>query len=381
MARRTERVRLHGSAPGTRREVVLHRFGRAGARPKAYLQASLHADETPALLVAHHLLRRLDEADAEGAVRGEIVLVPYANPIGLAQFTDGRHQGRYETAGGGNFNRNWPDLTALIDSDALEGRLGDTAEANVAAIRAALLAALDEAEPNSELDSLRLTLAKAAADADLVLDLHCDDEALMHLFIIPQHWPAAEELAAELGCRAVLTAEDSGGGSFDEAFSTPWIRLAQRFPRHPIPPACLSATVELRGRADVDDALADADAGALLRVLQRYGMIDGDPGPAPTAACAATRLDACDTVKAPAHGILSYAAGLGATVAKGDVIAWLIDPAADDPSAARQAIRTETDGLVLSRRDRRYVQPGSTVAKVVGSEPLAHRAEGALLED
>lgn len=381
MARRTERLRLHGSAPGTRREVLVQRYGTPGARPKAYLQASLHADETPALLVAHHLRRRLDAAEADGAITGEVILVPYANPIGLDQFVWGRHQGRYEAAGGGNFNRDWPDLAAWLDADDLEGRLGETPEGNVAAIRAAFAEALAAAAPRSELDSLRLILARMAADADLVLDLHCDDEALMHLFILPQHWPAAEALAAELGARAVLTAEDSGGGSFDEALSTPWLRLAERFPAHPIPPACLSATVELRGMGDVDDALAADDADALFRVLQRHGMVAGDPGPAPAAACTATRLDACDTIRAPAHGVLSYAAALGATVAKGDVIAWLIDPAAEDPEAARRAIRTETDGFVLSRRDRRYVQPGMTVAKVVGREPLPSRQGTALLED
>src|SRR3546814_8708707 len=65
--------------------------------------------------------------------------------------------------------------------------------------------------PTSELHSLRLALGGLAADADVVLDLHCDDQSLMHLFLVPAHWPQAAELAADLGCRAVLLAEDSGG--------------------------------------------------------------------------------------------------------------------------------------------------------------------------
>src|SRR3546814_11247046 len=92
-------------------------------------------------------------------------------------------------------------------------------------------------QPGSELHSLRLALASLAADADVVLDLHCDDQALMHLFLIPAHWPAAAALAADLGCRAVLLAEDSGGSSFAEAFSPPWPRLAERFPHYPRTPA------------------------------------------------------------------------------------------------------------------------------------------------
>ena len=380
MPRRTERLRLQQSPPGTIREVLVHRYGTPGARPKAYFQASLHADETPALLVAHHLIRQLDEAEAQGTIRGEIVVVPYANPIGLSQFTNGRHLGRHETGGGGNFNRNWPDLVSPAAAE-IEGKLTDSPAENVALIRTVLLAHLEAQSPTSELDSLRLTLARQAVDADLVLDLHCDHEALMHLFLIPAHWPEAQDIAAELACRAVFLAEDSGGNSFDETFSTLWTRLAAQFPDYPIPAACLSGTVELRGMADVADETAEADARALVRSLQRHGEISGDPGPVPEPLCEATRLDACEIVRAPNFGVISYVAALGAWVRRGDLIAWLVDPAAEDPTAGRQEIRAGTDGLILSRRDRKFVHPGATVAKVVGRETLPDRAAGPLLED
>ncbi|SME97626.1 hypothetical protein SAMN06265365_10790 [Tistlia consotensis] len=380
MPRQIERILLSRPAPGTERVLRVYRWGDPEARPKAYIQASLHADETPGLLVAHHLTRLLDAADAEGRIRGQVVLVPYANPIGLAQFVNGQQLGRYELNGGGNFNRNWPDLAALVE-DELEGRLTGDAEANVALIRGVLKAALErQPEPNKELDRLRLALARRACDADLVLDLHCDDDSLFHLFAIPQHWPALEDLARELGTRAVLLAEDSGGGSFDEALSGPWLRLARRFPDAPIPPACQSATVELRGAADVRDELAAADAAALLRLLVRRGYLEGAVGELPDALCEATDLDATDTIKAPAAGVLSYRIELGERVGKGEVVADLIDPAAEDPLAGRSTIVSGTDGFLLSRRSRKFVTAGESVAKVVGSEPLPHR-RGYLLED
>jgi uncharacterized protein len=383
MARLIERIALQGTTPGMHREVVLRRYGDTGARPKVYVQASLHADETPALLVAHHLARLLDDAQAAGAISGEVVLVPYANPIGLAQFVNAEQLGRYELRGGGNFNRAWPDFFPAV-AEAIDGKLTASAKDNVATIRVALLTALDAiaAQPIlNELLSLRLILARQAIDADLVLDLHCDDEALMYIFVTPAHWPQAQDLAAELGCRAVLLAEQSGGDSFDEAFSTPWIRLAGKFPDHPIPAACLAGTVELRGRADVGDTIAEADAAALFRALQRHGAVAGEPGPRPKPLCEATQLDACDVVKTPGTGVLSYAVDLGDTVRKGDVIAWLIDPACDDPAAARQPIRAGTDGLVLSRRLQKFVLPGMTIAKVVGTETLPEREGAYLLDD
>ena len=380
MTHRIERLPLGAGTPGTRREVMLHRFGAPGARPKAYFQAAIHADEIPALLAAHHLLRRLIEAEAEGAIRGEVVVAPFANPIGLDQQVNATHLGRHELGGGGNFNRNWPDL-APAAADKVAGKLTESEESNVATIRAALCEVVAEMTPLTQLDALRQVLAGQAVDADLVFDLHCDDDALMHLFVIPQHWPLAAGIAAELGCHAVMLSEDSGGGSFDEACSMPWVKLAGRYPDHPIPAACLASTVEFRGQREVSDKLAERDGAALFRSLQRHGVIAGDPGPLPEALCEATPLGACEFVKAPAPGVLSYEVALGEHVEKDQVIAWLIDPAAEDPNAGRQAIRAGTAGLILSRRDRLYLQPGETLAKVVGREPLAAPRAKNLLGD
>ena len=344
--------------------------GTPGVRPKVYLQAALHADETPGLLVQHHLLPLLEAAEDRGEIKGEIVVLPYANPIGLAQFANGENLGRYELGGGGNFNRNWPDLFEPV-AEAVADRLSDDAAGNVAVIRGAMLDFLDRQEAGNELQSLRLALARLAVDADVVLDLHCDDEALMHLFLIPSHWPQAADLAADLGCRAVLLAE---------AFSTPWTRLAAHFPAHPIPPACLAGTVELRGRSDVDDATASADAEGLFRSLQRFGAVAGKPGPRPEPQCQATRLDATDSVRSPVGGVIAYAVALGQQVRKGDVIAWVVDPSAA-PGEARTPVTTQASGLVLSRRSHRYVRPGMVLAKVVGKETLPYREGSYLLED
>ncbi len=383
MTRISERIPLGADRPGTQRTLLVHRYGDPDARPKAYLQAALHADETPALLVAHHLVRLLDEAAKNGEILGQIVLVPYANPIGLDQIVNQGLSGRFELAGGGNFNRNWPDLFEPV-CERVSGQLGDDAAANVATIRQAINELLAGLSANSELDRLRLTLARLAADADLVLDLHCDDDALMHLYLLAAHWPQGRALAAELGCRAVLLSDDSGGNTFDECFATLWTRLSARFPEAPIPAACMAGTVELRGQADVSDALAEPDARALTRALQHHGLIGGEPGAPPELHCEATRLEACDIVMAPAAGVLSYAVETGQSVRAGDTLAWLVDPSADpadDPGAGRQAITARSDGLVLNRRLHKYVVAGLAIAKVVGTTPLAWRSEGQLMTD
>ena len=80
---------LLSPAPGTQRELVSLHYGRPGSGPKVYIQASLHADELPGMLTAHHLRQQLDRLEAEGRIQGEIVLVPMANPIGLSQWLAG----------------------------------------------------------------------------------------------------------------------------------------------------------------------------------------------------------------------------------------------------------------------------------------------------
>src|ERR1700709_1646860 len=88
--------RLRPNSPGTHRHVKILRYGQPGATPKAYLQASLHADELPGMIAAHHLAQLLDGAEAAGPILGEIVAVPVANPTGTAQpGTPGSSAGRW----------------------------------------------------------------------------------------------------------------------------------------------------------------------------------------------------------------------------------------------------------------------------------------------
>ncbi|HXV24277.1 MAG TPA: succinylglutamate desuccinylase/aspartoacylase family protein [Alphaproteobacteria bacterium] len=373
------RIPLASPAPGTQRYLTVRHYGEPDARPKAYVHASIHADELPGMLVAHHLARLLDEAAGEERIRGEIVLVPVANPIGLSQRINGRLLGRYELDGGGNFNRNWPDLAEPL-AERVGSHLDLDAEENVRRIRAAIREILQDQSADGELAGLRLVLARLACDADIVLDLHCDSDALMHLYMIPQLWPEGADLSAEIASRATMLSEPLGGDPFDEAWSAPWAALRAGFPDKPVPMACFSATIEYRGHADVEDHLAAHDAGALFRFLQRRGVIEGDPPPLPEAQCDATPFSGVDVIRAPVAGIIAYKRRLGERVTAGDVIAELIDPMADHPADARRAILTRTDGLLFTRRRIRFARAGEGIAKIAGVAPLEHR-KGRLLDD
>ena len=142
---------------GTQRELVSLHFGSAEHGKKVYIQASLHADEVPGMLVSHYLRQTLAELEASGQISAEIVLVPIANPIGLAQEVYGSAIGRFDLSNGINFNRGYQHLTPPLIA-ALDGKLGDSTGANVQTIRTEALAILQRWQPNSEAGQMKKVL-------------------------------------------------------------------------------------------------------------------------------------------------------------------------------------------------------------------------------
>ena len=363
---------LPWGCPGSERRLSLLRFGSGPC--KAYIQASLHADELPGMRVAVELKRRLLELESAGRLTGVVELVPVANPIGLTQLFQAAAQGRFEFASGKNFNRDFVDLAAAV-APRLEGRLGDDGPSNVRLIRAAMREALDALPPPaSELEGLQRLLLRHACDADLVLDLHCDFEAVMHLYSLPQHWAQLRPLAARLQAGAVLLAEDSGGSSFDEACAMPWLRLRQRFPAAQIPLACVAATVELGGMADTEADRAVASAEAILAYLAEQGLIAGDWSAAPDTCCEATPLAGAQYALAPHAGVVSFFKAPGDWVDCGEALFEVIDPLSD----RRSVVRAETCGVLYARERMRFARPGLWLAKIAGSTPIR---QGRLLSD
>lgn len=361
---RTETLPLPGHAPGLQAALTVHRFGEAGARPLVYVQGALHADEIPGMLAAHHLRERLQALAAQGRVRGEIVLVPFANPLGLNQRVLGGMVGRFDLADGANFNRHYPDLVEAVAS-AVGDRLTADEATNRDLIRAALADAVAAAPAVTPAEHLKRALLGLAITADVVLDLHCDSEAAMHLYTLTPQADDFAPLAALLGCEAVLLATESGDEPFDEACSTPWLRLRERFPDRPVPLACLATTVELRGQADVSHELARADAEALLGFMTLRGALDGPAPVIPPARCEPTPLAGSEPLFAPVAGMVVFHRAVGERVAEGDIVAEIVCPATGQATP----VRAGTGGVLFARAGTRFAQAGKRLGKVAGASP------------
>ncbi len=368
-------IELENWSPGTARRLTVCRYGKSGAEPKVYIQAGIHADELPANLVAHHLKSWLERADRAGHIKGEVVVVPIANPIGLSNVVMNDHMGRYHAASGQNFNRGWPNVAAEAVA-AMAAKAGADAAANGRLLRAEVGAALARRVVTNEARMLQLTLMRLAFDADIVLDLHTDSEAELHLYVDPEQWPGAADLAALLGAPVVMFARGSGDDPFEETVAAPAVAARAKSIDVALP---FTAVVELRGEGDVSHELAERDAGALFSFLVHRGIIAGDAIDVPSFSGIAAPFDATQVLRAPSGGILVYLKDLGAMVKPGDVIAEVIDPSAPQ-GAAPGIVKAETEGRFFARSAHRLAQPHAAFGKIHGKTPLKDRT-GKLLYD
>lgn len=349
-------------------DILVHRFGRPGAHPRIYLQAGLHADEVAGTLVLDRLARLLEAEERHGRIAGEIVVVPHCNPAGLGQFVLGRHLGRFDLRDGRNFNRGFPDIADEVIA-ALDGLdKDDLTHARVVEIGRSIL---DAARPANAGDRLRAHLLKLSFGADIVVDVHSDMEAILHLYSSQASWPGVKALAGRLAVPVVMLTDVSANSPFDEANSNAWCKIQDYLRQHgaQLRPVS-SCTVELRGLADVGEALAERDASAFHAFLIDAGAIRADSPVMPADTIRPIALEAVEMMPSPCSGVLVPLKAPGDRVRKGDVLARILDPA----SRGWTDIVSPVDGLVFARWHQRVIERGMSVCKIAADHAPERRA-------
>jgi predicted deacylase len=369
---------LPSPGPGTTRKITAYRYGNPGSKPKLYIQTALHADEIPGMLVVHHLRVLLNKSAKLNDIKGEIIIVPVANPIGMSQRIQGHVNGRLDFNNGKNYNRSFPDLVTGI-SEIIDGNLTASPDENDTLIRNALVQVINELPELSEADAYRKALLSLCADADMCLDLHCDSEAILYLYSTGHHPEQADQLSTQLGCEVHLV-DSTTTQCFDGSISLAWAELINRFPDYPIAAGCMGGTIELRGKTDVSDNLAQQDAANLMQFLVRQNIVNGPEKELPVAKCHATPLEGQLYLYSPHTGVVIYHRNCGDKVQKGETVAELVDPVAN-PDTARTCLVTSITGTVFSRSSERLVAPGQIVMGIAGDEVIPERVGTHLLSD
>lgn len=344
---------IAGDTPGIEWRLPVFRFkGKGAGAPKAYIQAALHANELPGTALLHFLLERLRQADADGTILGDITVVPQANPIGSAQSHFGELQGRFDLGSRTNFNRDFP-LIGLRE-------------------RAGLIEDLDR---HSAVDRLKRHLLHMALGAELVLDLHCDDEGLQYAYIDEVFWPEAADLAAALDMEAVFLS-DGESSAFEEAVGYAWKHDSEG-ERKTTLTGRLSVTVELRGTRDVYPELAGKDAEGLWRFLVGRGVVVGARPDLTAFGGRAVPLDNIEMIRAPEAGAILFHRDIGDSVKAGELLATIVTkPGMADGTIE---VRAPQDGLIVTRVSTRFARRRSDLMKIACAEPSrAARKPGTL---
>ena len=147
-----------------------------------------------------------------------------------------------------------------------------------ALIRAGPARSAAGADPRRPSDTLRHHLLRLALAADVVLDLHCDGEAEVHLYT---QAAALDRLHAAGGADR-LPRRAAGRRVGRQSVRRGAVAALGRTcragsPACRCPMACATCTVELRGRSDVSRDSGARDAGALMDYLDASGRRCRDP--------------------------------------------------------------------------------------------------------
>ncbi|MER9314866.1 succinylglutamate desuccinylase/aspartoacylase family protein [Mesorhizobium sp. M0659] len=343
--------RIAGDTEGVSYEFPVFRFAGADkAAPSAYLQAALHAGELPGVVAIDALMPALNKAEAEGRIKGSITVVPWANPIGRAQYHFGEHQGRFHLGTRNNFNRGFP-LLAAPDAKLLPDTTLGTPD-----------------------QRLKTRLVQLSLGHDIVLDLHCDDEGLAYLYVHASLWPAMADCAAAMGIDAVVLWSEDTDGTFEGATIMPYQNVPANVAKLD---RRVATTVEYRGMLDVDGTLANSDAAGLYRLLVARGVIADTalPPPSPFKGLVAP-LENIDMMPAPRAGAILYDVKPGDRVAKGARLATIVHTPGE--AGGRTEVLAPQDGVILTRRSRRIIRAGEDLLKLVGDKKSADARSGTL---
>ncbi|WP_058279883.1 succinylglutamate desuccinylase/aspartoacylase domain-containing protein [Ruegeria denitrificans] len=320
-----KKITLHSDTSGQEFSLRVLYFQCSGSAPSVYIQAALHAHEMPGMVALDRLIPRLVKAESEGRLSGNVTLVPHANPIGLAQGVHGETLGRFDLNGRINFNRSFPTKMAK----ELSGR------------------------PAAE--RLKATLIEIAVNADVVLDLHCDDEGPVYLYVSEHQLGEGRRLAHAMQARVILTDASDDPISFDLAVGGRWTA------ENRVEDTRFAATIELRGMMDVTPDLAQQDSDGLYRYLVDLGtIVDVLPDIDPDDPIVGD-VDSAELIPSPVPGALLYDVNVGDWVKKGQRLAVVMS----EPGEKNQEILSPFDGQIMTRRDRRFVRRGDDVIKVL----------------
>jgi len=292
-----------------------------------YIQANMHGAEVQGNAVIFQLLELLKNIN----IKGDITLVPYANPVACNHKNGEYTLGRFDPITGVNWNRMYHFDESIIAPFAEKHML--SSDLKIADEFKKLM--LNQIEQKLEHNIYGLTtgqkiayqLQQLAHNADIVLDLHTGPISSKHLYC-PEY---AEQSAHFFDIPHTILIPNSFDGAMDEATFCPWWSLQHSF-SHLGREFTMgkgifnkeSFTVELGSQEQIDLDTAHQDALGILSYLQQKGVISNTKFTPERMVRYACLLKDYKTLYSPMGGMVDYLAEFGVPLKKEQPLARIL---------------------------------------------------------
>jgi len=324
---RKEIMHVGEMASGAALTVPVYRLKGDEHSPSVYIQANMHGAEVQGNAVIFQLLELLKNTD----IKGDITLVPYANPVGCNHKNGEYTLGRFDPITGMNWNRMYHFDADMIKPFVREsiGKDDSTIEKNFKKLM------IDSIEQKLDHNIFGLTtgqrmayqLQRLAHQADYVLDLHTGPISSKHLYC-PEY---AKESAKYFDIPHTLLIPNSFDGALDEATFCPWWDLQEAFAELGIEFSISSETlnkesftVELGSQEQIDLDVALEDAKSIMNYLHYKKVIAAPKYQAKEMTRYACYLKDYKAFYSPMGGMVDYLAEFGKPLPAGEPLARIL---------------------------------------------------------
>ncbi len=343
---------------------VFHFKGSQSNAPSLYLQSSVHAAEAQGYLVALLLIEHF----AKNPPKGEVTIVPLANPYGADCKAGEYTAGRFDPVTGDNWNRNYLDLSYKFEKFLQNNK--DKIFAEIISLFKQLMQDNIKAElqkPIAYHKKLALELQQLAVTADIVLDLHCDTISKPHIYSAKY----ALDSATKLGIEYIIEIPAKFAGALDEASFCPWLALYQQYNKSNPPFEAFTIELGSQEQINVDDAKAQVES--ILGYLNEKGVIAESDFKVKEFSGFICKLEDFLSVYAPVGGLILESVALGKKIQAGESLVVISNPAKFDGlkdlknivHQSSKSISIDKDAIVITKTCTANVHEGMVLMKVM----------------
>ncbi len=309
-------------ASGAQLSIPVYRLKSNIAGPKVYIQANMHGAEVQGNAVIFQLLEILKNTK----FKGEITLVPYANPVACNHKNGEYTLGRFDPITGINWNRMYHFNESIIAPFALQYLQASDAEVDIAFKQLLHTEITDKLEHNqyglTTGQRIAYQLQRMAQQADIVLDLHTGPISSKHLYC-PEY---AQQSASYFNIEHTILIPNEFDGAMDEANFCPWWKLQTEFKRlgRNFTFNKEAFTVELGSQEQINLELAKEDAKSILSYLAFKNVLSNKQYAPENITRYACYLKNYKAFYSPMGGMVDYLAEFGKPLPAGQPLARIL---------------------------------------------------------